>query len=64
MRHLEGGEPVDGSDLTGGLAFARAAFNMVPAATYTDAGAGTKTLIFTDGSEFLQMRGDGWTKFF
>ena len=64
VRVLQGGEPVDGRDIPGGLALAKALFNMVPAATYIDAGPGMKTLIFKHGSEFLQMRDSTWSKSF
>ena len=45
-----------------GLALAKAPFNRVPAATYIDAGPGTKTLNFKHGGEFLQMRARTWSK--
>jgi len=64
VRTLADGVPVDGRDIPGGLALAKAAVNMVPAVTYIDAGPGTKTQIFKLGREFLQIRGSGWSKSF
>jgi hypothetical protein len=64
VRRLEGGEPIGGGDHPGGLALAKELFNMVPAATYIDAGPGTKTFIWKHGREFLQMRDRLWSKSF
>ena len=64
MRVLKSGTPVDGRDIPGGLALAKAVFSMVGAVTYIDAGPDQKMLVMKLGFEFIQMRGRQWEKSF
>ena len=62
---LDGDNVVDGRDIAGGLALARSAFNLVPAAAYVDVGPpGTRMHVMKMDQVFMSLEGRDWKKHF
>ena len=65
MRVLDSGKVVDGRDMAGGLALAKSAFNIVPAAAYVDVGPqGTRMHVMKLDQVFMSLEGTEWKKSF
>ena len=64
MRVLDNGTPVDGPDIPGGLALAKATLTLTSPAAYIDVDADHKMLVMKLGSEFVLMRGNQWDRSF
>ena len=63
MRVLDGGDVVDGRDIPGGLAIAKSAFNIVPAAAYVDVGLpGARMHVMKLDQVFMALEGTDWKK--
>ena len=65
MRVLDSGKVIDGRDVPGGLALAKSAFNIVPAAAYVDVGLqGTRMHVMKLDQVFMSLEGSEWKKRF
>jgi hypothetical protein len=65
MRILDGGKIVDGRDIPGGLALAKSAFNVVPAAAYVDVGLESARMhVMKLDQVFMALEGEEWKKSF
>lgn len=65
LRLLEEGAPVDGPDMSGGLALGKGAlFPVVSPAVYVDVDSTRRMLVMKLGYDFMQMRGKQWTRNF
>lgn len=63
-RVFQGGKPVDGRFIRGGLALAKQTLRMVPASAYMNSDGNMMTLTWKLGSEFLSQEGRRWKKSF
>ena len=64
MRTLKDGQPVEGPDIPGGLALAKATLPTTSPAAYVNVDAAHKMLVMKLGSEFVLMRGNQWDRSF